>query len=149
MYIILDFIHVLQYTRDMNTTYKTTATTVSLIRYHFVFCPRYRRKIFLIPDVEQRFKELTTTICEQHGIEILAMECQKDHVHLFVSVLPQLSIPDIMKYVKGGTSNVLRAEFPELSRMPSLWTRSYFVSTAGEISSETIQRYIETQRTRY
>ena len=149
MYITLDFIHVLQHTRDMNTTYKTTATTVSLIRYHFVFCPRYRRKIFLIPDVEQRFKELTTTICEQHGIEILAMECQKDHVHLFVSVLPQLSIPDIMKYVKGGTSNVLRAEFPELSRMPSLWTRSYFVSTAGEISSETIQRYIETQKTRY
>lgn len=96
-----------------------------------------------------RFKELAATICEQHEIEILAMECHIDHVHLFVSALPQLSIPDIMKYVKGGTANVLRTEFPELSRMPSLWTRSYFVSTAGEVSSETIKWYVETQKTRY
>ena len=133
----------------MNTKYKTTSTTISLIHYHFVFCPRYRRKIFLIDGVEQRFKELAATICEQHEIEILAMECHIDHVHLFVSALPQLSIPDIMKYVKGGTANVLRTEFPELSRMPSLWTRSYFVSTAGEVSSETNKWYVETQKTRY
>lgn len=67
---------------------------------------------------------------------------------MFVSVYPQMSIPDILKYIKGATSHVLRYEFPQLEKMPSLWTRSYFVSTAGNVSSETIKWYVETQKTR-
>ena len=132
----------------MKNEYKRTQTTVSLINYHFVFCPRYRRKIFNIEGVEERFKELTTIECDKYGIEILAMECHIDHVHMFVSVLPQLSIPEIMKYIKGATSHQLRDEFIELKNMPSLWTRSYFVSTAGNVSSETIKWYVDTQKTR-
>ncbi len=128
--------------------YKRTKTTVSLINYHFVFCPRYRRKIFNIPHLEERFKELVIAECEKLGIEILAMECHIDHVHMFVSVLPTMSIVDIMKHVKGCTSHVLRNEFPQLKAMPSLWTRSYFVSTAGNVSSETIKWYVNTQKTR-
>lgn len=130
------------------TQYKKTSTTVSFVNYHFVFCPRYRRKIFLIPGLKDRFKELTQKICNQYHIDILAMECHVDHVHLFVSVLPQTSIQDVMKYIKGGTSAILRKEFPELHKVPSLWTRSYFVSTAGNVSAETIQWYVETQKTR-
>lgn len=133
----------------MENIYKRTPTTVSLINYHFVFCPRYRRKIFNIPNVENRFKELTIKECEKNNIEILAMECHVDHVHLFLSVYPQMSIPTIMHIVKGATSHQLREEFPELRKMPSLWTRSYFVSTAGNVSSETIRWYVETQKTRY
>lgn len=133
----------------MKNIYKQTKTTVSLINYHFVFCPRYRRKIFNIPGVEQRFKELIMEECKRHEIEILAMECHIDHVHIFVSVLPQISIPEIMRFLKGATSNTLRKEFRELSQMPSLWTRSYFVSTAGNVSSETIEWYVKTQKTRY
>lgn len=133
----------------MENKYKTTKTTVSLINYHFVFCPRYRRKIFDIPNVETRFKELTTEECQKHNIEILAMECHHDHVHMFVSVLPQMDIPSIMKCIKGATSHALRDEFPELANMPSLWTRSYFVSTAGNVSADTIRWYVETQKTRY
>lgn len=133
----------------MKNIYKQTKTTVSLINYHFVFCPRYRRKIFNIPGVEQRFKELIMEECTRHEIEILAMECHIDHVHIFVSVLPQISIPEIMRFLKGVTSNTLRKEFTELSQMPSLWTRSYFVSTAGNVSSETIEWYVKTQKTRY
>lgn len=132
----------------MNNEYKHTKTTVSLINYHFVFCPRYRRKIFNIPGVEDRFKELTAAKCKESGIEILAMECHVDHVHMFVSVLPTVSIPDIMNTVKGATSVQLRREFPQLKAMPSLWTRSYFVSTAGNVSSETIKWYVDTQKTR-
>lgn len=133
----------------METTYKRTTTTVSLVNYHFVFCPRYRRKIFDIPHVEDRFKELTRQICQENGIDILAMECHHDHVHLFVSVYPQTGIPEIMYLIKGNTSRILREEFPVLSRMPGLWTRSYFVSTAGNVSADTIRRYVETQKTRY
>lgn len=128
--------------------YKRTQTTVSLINYHFVFCPRYRRKIFNIPHLEDRFKELVIAECEKQGIEILAMECHIDHVHMFVSVLPTMSIVSIMKHVKGCTSHILRNEFPQLKAMPSLWTRSYFVSTAGNVSSETIKWYVNTQKTR-
>lgn len=133
----------------MKDPYKRTATTVSLINYHFVFCPRYRRKIFDFPGVEDRFKELVREECQKHEIDILAMECHRDHAHLFLSCYPQQPIPDIMKWIKGCTSHALRDEFPILSRMPSLWTRSYFVSTAGNVSSETIKRYVDTQKTRY
>ena len=82
----------------MNNNYKRTKTTVSLINYHFVFCPKYRRKIFNIPGVEQRFKELVKIECDKQGIEILAMECHVDHVHVFVSVLPTMSIVDTIKH---------------------------------------------------
>ena len=132
----------------MDICYKHTKTTVSLINYHFVFCPRYRRKIFNIPGLEQRFKELTIAECQKHNIEILALECHIDHVHIFVSVLPTMSIPNIMKQIKGASSVILRKEFPQLSAMPSLWTRSYFVSTAGNVSLKTIQQYVDTQKTR-
>lgn len=132
----------------MKIKYKYTKTTVSMINYNFVFCPRYRRKIFNIPGVEERFKELVIAECNKQGIDILAMECHIDHVHMFVSVLPSMSIPDIMKHIKGCTSFKLREEFPKLSAMPSLWTRSYFVSTAGNVSSETIRWYVNTQKNR-
>ena len=133
----------------MRNLYRQTKTTTSLIQYHFVFCPRYRRKVFLIPGLETRFKELVQEICEEHEMEILAMECHKDHVYLFLSALPQFSIPEIMQSIKGKTSRMLRMEFPELAKMPSLWTRSYFVSTAGNVSSKTIEWYVNTQKTRY
>ena len=132
----------------MNNIYRHTKTTVSFINYHFVFCPRYRRKIFNIHGVEARFKDLVYEVCEEHQINILAMECHMDHVHMFVSALPDMSIPEIMRLVKGSTSLKLRQEFSALQAMPSLWTRSYFVSTAGNVSSETIKWYVETQKTR-
>jgi putative transposase len=128
--------------------YRRTNTTVSLLNYHFVFCPRYRRKIFLRNDVEERFKELVREICEELQIEIVAMECDKDHSHMFLNALPTLSPADIMAKIKGVTSKKLREEFSHLKHLPSLWTRSYFVSTAGNVSSETIKRYVENQKKR-
>ena len=144
----LTHVYIICYIIHMKNEYKHTRTTVSLINYHLVFCPRYRRKIFNIPGVEERFKELTSIECQMHNIDILAMECHMDHVHMFVSVYPQQSIPDIVKQIKGATSHKLREEFSQLKNMPSLWTRSYFVSTAGNVSSETIEWYINTQKKR-
>ena len=133
----------------MENKYRHTSTTVSLINYHFVFCPRYRRKIFLIPNVEDRFKHLVKYICKEMEIEIIAIECDKDHTHMFLNCLPTVSPADIMQKIKGITSRGLRDEFPQLKKMPSLWTRSYFVSTAGNVCSETIKKYVENQKTRY
>ena len=132
----------------MLNDYNRTATTVSLINYHFVFCPKYRRRIFVIPNVEDDFKELTQKICDNLGIEILAMECHIDHVHLFLKCWPNQSPAEIMKNIKGASSHALRDKYSQLSGMSSLWTRSYFVSTAGNVSSETIKWYVDTQKTR-
>lgn len=133
----------------MENKYRRTQTTVSLINYHFVFCPRYRRKVFNIEDLEDRFKTLVKNKCKEMDIEIIAIECDKDHTHMFLNSLPTLSPSDIMQNIKGYTSKILREEFIELSKMPSLWTRSYFVSTAGNVCSETIKKYVENQKTRY
>lgn len=135
------------YNKFMENKYNQTKTTVSLLNYHFVFCPRYRRKIFLIDGVEARFRELASQICNKHEIEILAMECHKDHVYMFLSCQPTQSPSDVMNWIKGGSSKILRDECKKLSAMPGLWTRNYLVSTAGTISSETINQYVETQRT--
>lgn len=149
VYSIIVIIHIICYNMFMKDIYKHTKTTVSLINYHFVFCPRYRRKIFLIPGVEEAFKKEAVSICKKNSIDILAMECHVDHVHISVSVLPQMPVPEIIRLIKGGTSSVLRMQFKELSQMKSLWTRSYFVSTAENVSSETIKWYVDTQKRRY
>jgi putative transposase len=133
----------------MENNYRHTETTVSLINYHFVFCPRYRRKIFLIPNVEERFKILVKEKCKELNINIIALECNKDHTHMFLNCLPTQSPSYIMQQIKGYTSKILRKEFVELSKMHSLWTRSYFISTAGNVCSETIKKYVENQKTRY
>lgn len=132
----------------MKRGYRRTATTVSMVNYHFVFCPRYRRKIFLIDGVEARFKELVRQICEQNDFDILAMECHIDHCHLFLNVPPSVSPADVMRIVKTNTSRALLKEFSNVIKTNTLWTRSYFVSTDGDVSNAMIQRYIETQKTR-
>jgi REP element-mobilizing transposase RayT len=81
-------------------------------------------------------------------IVVIALECDKDHTHIFLNALPILSPADIMAKIKGVTSKKLREEFPHLKHLPSLWTRPYFVSTAGNVSSETIKRYVEQQKIR-
>jgi len=133
---------------DMINNYRKTKTTVSFINYHFVFCPRYRRKIFLNTKVEEHFKGLVQEVCNELDIVIVAMECDTDHVHLFLHTLPTLSPADTMAKINGVTSKRLRKEFPHLAHLPSLWTRSYFVSTAGNVPIETIKHYVESQKTR-
>ena len=134
----------------MEEKYTYTRTTVSMINYHVIFCPRYRRKIFLIPGAGERFKELVRGKRDEKGIRIIAMERDKDHARLFLNVPPALSgLPALMRMLKGTTSRALRAEFPQLAKMPSLWTRPYFASTAGNVSSDTVKKYVESQKGRY
>jgi len=124
--------------------YKQSEQQVYLLNYHLIWCAKRRRKI-LIGNVKRRLEEIIRQVATEIGIKILALEIMPDHLHLFVSAYPQLSIPHIVKSFKGKSSHDLRLEFPELNKMPSLWTHSYFVSTAGNVSAETIQKYIEAQ----
>ena len=95
---------------------------------------------------EKHFKELVNTISEEMNLKVIALECDIDHVHLFINAKPTISPSKIMYHLKRITSRIIRKEFNELKNMPSLWTRSYFVSTAGEVSSETIKKYVENQK---
>jgi putative transposase len=87
-------------------------------------------------------------ICQEIEVSIVALEVMPDHIHIFLNALPNISPSDIMAKVKGVTSKTLRQEFKHLQHLSSLWTRSFFCSTAGNVSSETVQRYIEEQKKR-
>ena len=129
----------------MDTTYRHKNTSVTAINYHFVFIPRRRRKV-LIGEVEQRLKELIYELSANIEAKVIALEIMPDHVHLFLNAPPDIAPDQIMFRIKGASSRYLRVEFPHLKKMSSMWTRSYFCSTAGNVSSQTIERYIQNQK---
>lgn len=119
-------------------------TSISVVNYHFVFCPKRRKKV-LVGAVKARLEELIPSKAAELDCQVVKLAVQPDHVHLFISCPPTLAPHQVVHRLKGYTSRVLRQEFPYLLKLPSLWTRSYWVSTAGNVSSATIQRYIEAQ----
>lgn len=121
-------------------------TTVYNLGYHLIWCPKYRRSV-LIGAVEKRLKELLIQKATEIGISIIQLEVLPDHVHLFVKSAPTAAPHWVVQQLKGYTSHELREEFPTLkSRLPSLWTRSYYVESVGHISEDTVRRYIEEQK---
>lgn len=127
-------------------TYKSNHNIVYSCKYHVVFCPKYRRKV-LVNGVDIRLKELIKLICEEIQVNVIEMEIMPDHVHLLLEVAPQFGIHKAVKTIKGTTSRILRQEFPWLrSRIPTLWTNSYFCSTVGGTPLSIIKQYIENQK---
>jgi putative transposase len=116
------------------------------MNYHFVWCPKYRRKL-LVGKVETRLRALLQQKVEALGCKVLALEIMPDHVHLFLQATPIIAPNRILAALKGYSSHELRKEFPELAtRLPTLWSRSYFVSTHGHVSSDTIKHYSAEQK---
>jgi putative transposase len=128
--------------------YRKNAGAVFSLKYHIVWCPKYRRKV-LVGDVEVRLKNVLYSVASQYGVLIEAMEVMPDHVHLFVSADPTRCVAEIVNRLKGASSHILRSEFPHLvSRMPTLWSRSYYAGTVGHVSESTVKKYIENQKGR-
>ena len=126
--------------------YKSNKNIVYSCKYHVVWCPKYRRSV-LIEGVDVRLKELIIEKCKEHQAEILELEIMPDHIHLLIEVDPQYGIHRMVKQIKGYSSRMLRQEFSWLrSRIPTLWTNSYFVSTVGGSPLEVIKQYIENQK---
>ena len=130
---------------DNNTRY--AAHCAYVINYHLVWIPRYRKQI-LTGDIEAQLKQLLGEIAIQYGFEILAHEVMPDHAHLFVSAPPKFAPANIVRLFKGITSRRLKEEFLQIRRAywgkkATLWAEGYYVGTAGHVSAETIQRYIE------
>ena len=126
--------------------YEHSRNRVYLMNLHFVWCPKRRKKV-LVGNVAKRLREILEQVAKEKQVKMLALEIQPDHLHLFVSISPQMVTHKLVKAFKGRSSNILRKEFPSLLKLPALWTNSYFVSTAGNVSSETIKKYIEAQAT--
>lgn len=126
--------------------FKSNNNVVYSCKYHVVWTPKYRRSV-LKDGVDVRLKELLEQIAKDIRVEIIEMEIMPDHVHLLIEVDPQFGIHKAIKRFKGATSRYLRLEFPELkSKLPTLWTNSYFVSTVGGAPLEVIKQYIQLQK---
>ena len=99
--------------------------------------------------MEARLKGIIAEVIEEKGAWLVELQTMPDHVHLVVEVDPQFGVHRLVKAIKGRSSRVLREEFPWLrSRLPSLWTNSYFVATVGGAPLSVIKRYVETQKDR-
>jgi len=128
------------------STYKSNRHIVYSSKYHVVWCPKYRRKV-LVGVVAKRLERVLKTLCAKMKVDILALEIMPDHVHLLCEVDPQFGVHRLVKRLKGNTSHTLRQEFPSLkSRLPTLWTHSYFVSTVGGAPLSVIKQYVENQK---
>lgn len=128
--------------------YARNAGAVFSLKYHVVWCPKYRRSV-LTPPVDARLKQLIEEVALHHDITVHEMEVMPDHVHLFVECDPTRSVAEIVNRFKGATSRFLREEFPHLrSRLPTLWSRSYYAGTVGHVSEATVRAYIESQKGR-
>jgi putative transposase len=128
----------------MDEQYIHEQHSVHHILYHIIFCPKRRKKV-LVGDVHDRLEQITQEVAQEHGWQIISLAIQPDHVHLFIQSNPYTLPADIARLIKGRSSHDLREEFPHLLTLPSLWTRSTFYSTAGFVSQEIIQKYIERQ----
>jgi putative transposase len=130
-----------------NKRWTTSNKAVYNLGYHIIWCPKYRRKL-LTNSVETRLKELLYKKADELGLTIETCEIMPDHVHLFIKSSPVDSPHFIVQQLKGYTSRILRQEFPQLkTRVPTLWTRSYYIESVGHISESTVKKYIEDQKT--
>jgi len=121
-------------------------TSVHNVAYHLIWCPKYRRAV-LVGDIEKRLKQLLKQKAKENDWKIETMEIMPDHVHIFVKANPVASPHWIVQQFKGFSSHQLRNEFPKLkSKLPTLWTRSYYCESVGHISEDTIKKYIEDQK---
>lgn len=126
--------------------YRRSAGSVFSLKYHLVWCPKYRRPV-LIGEVAKDLQDLLYQKAKELNVEIEALEIQPDLVHLFVSSDPTEAPQRLANQFKGFTSRILRQKYAHLrSRLPSLWSRSYYVGTIGHVSEETVKRYIEAQK---
>jgi len=126
--------------------YTRHAGGVFFLRYHFVWCPKYRRPV-LVGQIAKDLEALLREKAEQLEVTIEALEIMPDHVHLFVAVDPTEAPQRLANQFKGYTSRILRQRYPALkSRLPNLWSRSYYVGSIGHVSEKTVRQYIEAQQ---
>lgn len=130
----------------MNDRYKLNSGCVYNVKYHLVWCSKYRKEV-LVGDVAVRLKQVLSDKATEIGIGLETIEIMPDHVHVFVIGQTTEAIQHIVNQLKGASSRILRSEFAILkSKLPCLWSRSYYCGTVGHVSEAEIEKYIEEQK---
>jgi putative transposase len=127
--------------------YRKSSHTVYDIKYHIVWITKYRKPV-LRADIAVRLRSLIREICKSNDLEIIKGHVSRDHVHIFVSVPPHISVSQLVKLLKGKTSRKLMMEYKSMSRAfwgRHMWARGYFVASSGNVTDEVIIKYIEQQ----
>ncbi len=128
--------------------YRKNAGSVYNLQFHLVWCSKYRKSV-LLGAVAARLEALLREKAAALDLTLEGIEIMPDHVHLCVASDPTLAPQYLANQFKGYSSRVLRQEFAHLrTQLPSLWSRSYYIGSAGHVSADTIRRYIEQQKTR-
>ena len=131
----------------MSGRYRKGAHVIYECKYHICWLPKYRYPI-LIGKVAYRVRELVRQIASANDVEIIAGSVGSDHVHLYVSIPPSLSVAKFVQFVKGATSRKIQQEFEDIRKRywgQHVWARGYFVATSGNVTDETILEYIRNQ----
>ena len=127
------------------SAYNSGAHCVFYHRYHIVWCTKYRYKV-LSRELKLRVREIIRQVCQELGVEIHKGVLASDHVHMFLSVPPKLSISYVMQRIKGRSSRRLLQEFPDLRKRYwgcHFWARGYFCTTSGNVTDKSVERYLE------
>ena len=132
----------------MANGYWSGAHTKHRLKYHLVWIPKYRKRV-LKEKLAARLRLLLEQACEINGWWIEELQIMTDHVHVLIQIKPDMSVSKVVQKLKGGTSKVIRKEFPELEEFlwgDSLWADGYFAETVGIAQEEMIKRYIREQQ---
>ena len=132
--------------KNPDKNYYSDTNLVYSCQYHIIWCTKYRRKV-LDEAIQKRLHHLICSKQTELDFKVRAIDIMEDHVHLILENNPKVPITRTIGLIKGYTSKMLREEFPHLkSRLPSLWTRSKFISSVGSVSLEVVKKYIEDQK---
>jgi len=127
---------------------KSTAQTRYDLRYHFVFIPKYRKRV-LTGELAKRIEGMIRFAAQIHDWEVFELAVRGDHVHLYISTQPKWSPSEVMRLIKGGTSNKIRELFPELDEVywgATFWADGFLVKSVGAMSDKVVSEYLKKQR---
>lgn len=133
---------------SVETKFRTNSHFVFNCKYHVIFCPKYRRRI-LVGAIADRLETIMKSVANDLNSEIVDVEIMEDHVHAIIDCDPSHGITKVIREIKGTSTRILHKEFPELkTRISSVWTRSAFIATAGDVPLSAVKQYIMSQKTR-
>ena len=125
--------------------YRKTSHTIFDCTYHIVWITKYRYPV-LVGDIGVRVRDIIRQICQENQVEIVRGNVARNHVHIYVSIPPYLSVSKLVQYLKGKSSRKIQQEFPELRKRywgKHLWAVGYFVRTSGNVTDQMIKDYID------
>ena len=126
--------------------YNSSEHIVFSCQYHVIFCPKYRRGIFK-DGLDKRLKEIFIEVADKYEFKIIEMEILPDHIHMIIDCNPRFGIMECVRKLKGTSASILTKEYPEIrTKLPSIWTRSAFISSVGSVSLDVVKKYIEEQK---